>query len=143
MKLFQKGSLKKILSAAPVEEKVIRRCDPKEKLADALNILYKDAVNKGDDLDAMPARISEEYGAADDFVFENYAKLGESVVEYLLMYMHFKPKGKIDFVPSKEAYIDLICTHHGRGEVVSFEVNGRISRREEFQTGQQASQQEK
>lgn len=90
----------------------------KQRVADAFNILYQSVVNK-----TNPAT-ENEYDRARSFVNMLYPVLDTSVLGYLSMYMQNCPNGKIEFIPSKEACVGLICNDNGSLIIVSFETSG-------------------
>lgn len=103
-----------------------------QKLADSLNVMYQDVVNKH-----MVAQINTpEYIAAEDFVTTHYPKLNEGVMEYLAAYMCVYPNGTIQFMPAKNLAVDLACRYDDTLKVVSYNENGIIVRDEECKLNQ-------
>lgn len=102
------------------------------RLADSLNVMYQDVVNK-----QIVAPINtKEYIEASEFVQSYYPKLNEGVMEYLAAYMCVYPEGKIQFMPAKKSCVDLACRHNDVLKVVSYNEEGVIVRDEEAKVSQ-------
>ncbi len=102
------------------------------KLADSLNVMYQDVVNKH-----LVAPIkTREYAEAYEFIESHYPKLNDAVLEYLAAYMCVYPDGKIQFLPAKNLAVDLACRHDGMLKVVSYNDEGVIVRDEEAKVSQ-------
>ena len=92
------------------------------KLADSLNVMYQDVVNKH-----ITAEINtREYIEANEFVSTFYPKLNDGVMEYLAAYMCVYPNGKIQFMPAKKSGVDLSCRHDDMLKVVTYNEDGVI-----------------
>ena len=94
----------------------------KEKLANALNVMYKDVVNK-----KIVAQVdTKEYVEAKEFVEGYYPKLNTGVMEYLAMYMCVQPDGTIQFFPSEKSTVELLCTYADKMRLIGYADNGVI-----------------
>lgn len=101
----------------------------KQKLVDALNILYptplcEKTVDKND----------ANYIMASKFIDENYAKLDESLRAFFPEFI-FLMNGNIEFAPSMIADLDVFCKNNKNPKVLSFKANGKlesIKSREDF-----------
>ena len=97
------------------------------RLADSLNVMYQDVVNKH-----LVAPINtKEYAEAAEFVETLYPKLNNGILEYLAAYMCVYPEGKIQFIPAKKEAVDLSCRHNDILKVVTYNDDGVIVRDEE------------
>ena len=97
------------------------------RLADSLNVMYQDVVNKH-----IVAPINtKEYVEAEEFVQSYYPRLNECVMEYLAAYMCVYPDGKIQFIPGKKSGVDLACRHNDMLKVVGYNDDGVIVKDEE------------
>ena len=97
------------------------------KLADSLNVMYQDVVNKH-----ITAPINtREYIEAEEFVSTFYPKLNNGVMEYLAAYMCVYPEGKIQFMPAKKSGVDLACRHNDMLKVITYNEEGVIVRDDE------------
>ena len=97
--------------------------NPKENAANAFNVLYQDTVNERN----FSQNETPEYASARSLVDNFYYELDSAVLEYLSTYMIINPKGRIEFLPSEEAFVDLYCEQSNTSEFVQFEKNGRIA----------------
>ena len=97
------------------------------KLADSLNIMYQDVVNKH----VMAPINTREYVEASEYVESFYPKLNDGVMEYLAAYMCVYPDGKIQFMPAKKSGVDLACRYDDKLKVVSYNEEGIIVKDEE------------
>ena len=94
----------------------------KKKLANSLNVLYQDVVNKNARADID----SPKYIEAKDFVETYYPRLNNSVIEFLAIYMCAHPKGTVGFYPAKGATVDMLCQYADTMRLVSYNEAGAI-----------------
>ena len=97
------------------------------RLADSLNVMYQDVVNKH----LVAPITTRAYAEAENFVETYYPKLNVGVMEYLAAYMCVYPDGTICFAPADKNAVNLICSHNDRIKIVGYNDQGAIIRDEE------------
>ena len=102
------------------------------KLADSLNVMYKDVVNEG----VVAPINSLEYKIAEDYVNTHYSKLNDSVLEFLAAFMCVHQGGKVCFYPSTQVAVDLHCKYGEESKVVGFNDLGAIVKDEVYRETQ-------
>lgn len=105
------------------------------KLADSLNLMYKDVVNKG-----VTAPINtREYIETEKFMKAHYPELNDKVLEFLAMYMCVHKKGTICFHPAEKESVDLLCQYDDVSRVIGFNYIGCIVKDEVYKGIEQES----
>ena len=104
----------------------------KQMIADSFNTMYQWVVN-GDQ-----SRVDDEkaFKSARNFVGSDYSKLDLAVMEFLAYYMLTNPEGKIEFVESKTAVVDLLCKEIDQIRHLSFNYDGVIVKDEKVALNQ-------
>ena len=103
-----------------------------DKLADSLNVMYKDVVNKG-----IVAPIdTPEYKSAVIYVTNNYPKVNNGVLEYLAAFMCIHQDGQICFYPSSQVAVDLFCQYGKESKVIGFNESGVIVKDDVYREAQ-------
>ena len=102
------------------------------RLADSLNVMYQDVVNKHI---AAPIN-TRSYAEAENFVQTYYPKLNDGVMEYLAAYMCVYPDGTICFAPADKNAVNLICSQNDSIKIVGYNDQGVIVRDEETKFSQ-------
>lgn len=97
------------------------------KLADSLNVMYQDVVNKH----VVAPINTRAYAEAENFVQTHYPKLNDGVMEYLAAYMCVYPDGTICFAPAEKNAVNLICSHDNLIKIVGYNDQGVIVMDEE------------
>ena len=92
------------------------------RLADSLNVMYQDVVNKH----VVAPINTRAYAEAENFVNTYYSKLNEGVMEYLAAYMCVYPDGTICFAPAEKNAVNLICSHNDKIKIVGYNDQGAI-----------------
>ena len=94
------------------------------KLAESLNVMYKDVVNKK----ILAQADTNEYAEAESFVRTYYPKLNNMVMEFLAAFMCVHQDGKICFYPSQKEAVDLVCNYDDIMRILVFNDFGSIVR---------------
>lgn len=102
------------------------------KLADSLNVMYQDVVNKH-----IVAPINTRaYAEAENFVQTHYPKLNDGVMEYLAAYMCVYPDGTICFAPAEKNAVNLICSQNESIKIIGYNDQGVIVRDDEMKASE-------
>lgn len=121
---------RRVLGTSDKGREPVKVYNSKERVANAFNTLYQAEFNGT----KRPSTIEKEQ--ARQLVETFYSQVDIVVFEYLSMYLCNCQNGKIEFIPSQEACVDLVCKDNAGSELVSFESNGRISKREKMVASQ-------
>ena len=102
------------------------------KLADSLNVMYQDVVNKH----IVAPTNTRAYIEAEDFVQTHYPKVNDGVLEFLAAYMCVCPDGTICFAPSDKNAVNLICSQKDRTRLIGYNDVGVIVRDEDIKASE-------